>query len=317
MGRRPQTIERCIEQLCAYLKDEEYATYATIVHYESQISCVFKILKERNPDIMPYNVSKDDAKWLYKTMLERKYAISTISSYRYALKKICRFYGNSAADDAKINLPSNTRPNVDWLSESQVAKLLSVPKTPLQELVIHLELFMGLRRIEVIRLELSHIHYPSDEHNGYLYVLGKGHIGGKPRIVPFHCDTVRVINQYLEYRNSLIQKAKTLESDAFVPDNLLIWYKMGELNTYSQRKSTGIDCIINTVAKNAELKFSNHTLRRTFGRMMLTSGAADRKTIKDLLGHENQEETDRYLGVIFKEMENAMGMSPFRSEFMR
>lgn len=311
MGRHLQSLDACIEKMCKYLDEEEYLTQATIAHYRSQVPAVFNILWERNPDLMPYDVSRADVKWLCDTMIERKYAVNTISSYKYALVKICSFYKNYEPGNFKIFLPTDTRPNADWITKTQVEELMAIPKTPAQELAIHLEVCMGLRRVELARIEMSHIHFPSAEHNGYLVVIGKGHRGGKPRTVPFHWDTARVFNRYIEYRNSLIQKAKERHGpDICVPDHLMIWYGYQRLNPYSQKKLTGIDSLIKTVADQMDFDFANHTLRRTFGRIQVKRGTS-KDTVKNLLGHKYRDQTDEYLGIIYDDMEEAMDNSPY------
>lgn len=122
-------------------------------------------------------MTEDDVRWYRGYLAESNEKISTQKDYLAALDRISRYYGNSCVQKTKTRMPSDTRPTVDWLSFDDAKRLLDHVKTPIQEIIIHLELCMGLRRCELARLRLQDI--------SYITVTGKGPKGEKIRMVPY------------------------------------------------------------------------------------------------------------------------------------
>ena len=59
------------------------------------------------------------------------------------------------------------------------------------------------------------------------------------------------------------------------------------------------------LSRRVGFKFTNHTLRRTFGRMLWLAGVPI-ETIRDLLGHEDTKTTLLYIGVNMDDKSSAM-----------
>ena len=108
----------------------------------------------------------------------------------------------------------------------------------------------------------------------------------------------------MEFRDSLIRTVRLQRPKAEVPDTLLIWGRGKALHEYCD-KATGIDEIMKDLSAQVGIKFSHHTLRRTFGRTMFRSGV-NVATIAKMMGHESTEMTLRYIGVDLDDMNNAM-----------
>jgi integrase/recombinase XerD len=202
-----------------------------------------------------------------------------------------------------IQWPPHQRINVDWLNDNEPDLLREIADTPLEQLLIHLELDLGLRRIECKRLRTQ------DIKQGYLNILGKGRMGGKWRTIPMHPRTPVILQMYIEHRNQLIQKAREKKGlSVTVPDNLIIHERAGELRTYGD---TSIDKRIKRVEQrlknigHTSIHFSNHTLRRTFGRTMWKANVP-LETIARIMGHESTETTIQYLGIQMMDMQQAM-----------
>ena len=300
MSKYPQSIDACIVALCDHIRRETTLTPRSEAWYRDQCRLVFKILDDRRAGILPHEVTRDDVVWLREEMSRRGYTVSTCKGYFSALKRITVFFDNSAVAKTSIRWPSDCRPNVDWLSYDDAKTLLSVPKTPMQDIIIHLELCMGLRRVEVARLRIA------DITDTYLNVTGKGPRGGKPRRVPYHPSTGLVINRYMAHREELISKARRRRPSVQIPDRLLIWQRSGYLYDYITNESlSGIDRQVEKLSASTGIKFSNHTLRRTFGRTMYRSGVPV-ATISKILGHEDTVMTLRYIGVDMDDMASAM-----------
>ncbi len=84
-------------------------------------------------------------------------------------------------------------------------------------------------------------------------------------------NTERVFRDYMEYREAMIAVAKGRDPSAEVPDKLLIYMSRGRLGAFSE-KGVAIDNRLKEVSAIVGVRFSNHTLRRTFGRNLFQNG---------------------------------------------
>lgn len=302
LSRYPQSDEACEAYFVSWLKHETTLANRTVTFYREEVHAVIQILKEEGLQTLPHHITEDDVRRFLDAMQQRKLAVSTRKGYMSALKKYCTCFNNPAPNQVVYKLPQDTRPKVDWLSLTQAQALLQCKKSWLQEIVIHLELCLGLRRVEVVRMAIGDIH--ADDQ--YLTVRGKGPQGGKLRCIPYTHNTHEVLIKTLEARQTLIDKAKRrYPKTTVVPDNLILWLKAGRLHAYSE-EGYGIDkAVCNPLSKDLGFGFSNHTLRRTFGRALYRAGV-EVATIAKILGHESTEVTLRYIGVDLDDMRAAM-----------
>lgn len=306
MTKYPQSITACIEALCKDIHDDTMLAPRTERYYREQCRSVFNILLRHREDILPQNVTKQDILWLLHEMIDENYAVQTQKGYIQALRKITKFYNNYEIDKVKIRYAHDARPNVDWLTYEQAKLLMDCPKTSNQELIVNCELGMGFRRCEVYRLKTS------DIGEGVINVIGKGPMGGKPRTVPFHPRTAGVIERYNEYRNTLIKAAQYQKKlPVSVPDSMMIYSRGGSIFPYSSQRMSGIDAQLNKLSDELGFHFTNHTLRRTFGRTMFHSGVPV-PTISKLLGHESTDQTLEYIGINLDDMSSAMQLYTLR-----
>lgn len=251
--------------------------------------------------ILPSQVNRDHVTKLLDHMRSNKLAIATQRNYITALKKLCEHYDNYVFKKVKIWWPEDTRPNVDWLTPEQARIVLESDLTPLQEVIITLELCAGLRRIEILRLTVD------DIHPDYIEVHGKGHIGGKLRSVPIQGRVRKAIDRWLDERKFIIESKSETE---YLSDNLLIYRHGRYVYPYSDVKSTGIDRHLKMVCESTGIEFSNHTLRRTFARQLWLSGAP-LVTISKILGHKSTEQTLGYIGANHDDMVSAIALLKF------
>ncbi len=144
----------------------------------------------------------------------------------------------------KVAWPQDARVHVDWLSLDE-ARRMTAAAEGIERLILHLELGMGLRQCEVLRLKVK------DVQMGYLDVLGKGKQGGKPRTVRFHPDSVAEFNYYFKLRGSIETLAKAKCQERPIPEELAIYqYPNGHIYTYGP---TALDNIIHRVAERAKI----------------------------------------------------------------
>ena len=295
MSKYPLTPETCIAKFIEDLS-KELLTAKTVSTYGATIRIVVKHLTEDGRNALPYKITEEDVKWLVGTRWAHL-AISTRKDYRAALSRFTIHFDNPIVKKVKVRFPHDMRPNIRRLTNKQASDLWKYPMTPMQRLVIMLELYMGLRRTEVLRLTTRSIH------RGSIIVSGKGGIGGKPRLVPFHRDTsAAVINDYMLARSDLIKNVRKRRPDAEDPEQLIIYKRGNYLHPYTE---DGLDrAVSEKLSKQLGFKFSNHDLRRTFARRHFEIGTPKRD-IANMLGHETEAETEKYIGIFYDNLVNA------------
>lgn len=273
----------------------------TIRFYKEQSALVLRALYEVDPSKNPVNLDRDTLRQLV-LVLRAKHTVSTQKDYLIALKRMCENEHNYVFSEYRVMFPTDTRPNVDWLSHEQAQELLDVWKMPLDDMIVTLELLHGLRRIEVIRIRTTDIHL--DE--GYIEVRGKGRAGGKLRSIPMHPDFRRAYERWMEERNQM-----RLEAEDDSAANLLVYLRNGKLHQYEEIKGRAIDDHIKQLSERTGIEFSNHTLRRTFGRELYRSGV-DITVIATIFGHSSTTQTLKYLGLELDDMAKAMEIMRLR-----
>lgn len=275
----------------------------TIRFYREQCRLILKILAEVAPTATPETLTEQELRALV-FFLRSKYAVSTQKDYLIALKRMCDYSNNPVFSRYRVKFQTDTRPRVDWLTAEDAQHLIDLRKTPLQELIISLELLHGLRRCEVLRLTLD------DLHGDYLTIRGKGRAGGKLRTVPYHRDFKKSLSRWLNERSEITARAASGAED---PRTVLVYCRAGVIRSYEQIKGKAIDKNINELKNRTGLNFCNHTLRRTFGRELYRSGA-DLTVIATIYGHTSTVQTMKYLGLNLDDMRDAMVKMSLGSE---
>lgn len=268
----------------------------TIKFYRDQSRCVLNVMSKVIPGVTPESIDGDSLRKLVY-YLRDNYAISTQKSYLVALRGMCEFYGNDVFRQNPIRFQRDTRPNVDWLSFEQAETVIKSWKMPLEDIIVELELLHGLRRVEVIRLRTRDIHFE----RRYIEIRGKGSMGGKLRAVPMHPDFERSYNRWMSERTVMVRDAKENRDD----DRLLVYLKGDRLRHYEELKGGAIDNHVAELSSRLGFHFSNHTLRRTFGRELFRSGVSI-VVIATIFGHSNTSTTMDYLGLTLDDMADAM-----------
>lgn len=300
--RYPESYDATIKDWRRKLEKEHLAP-RTISFYIETIHAVAEILKSAGRPVMPRQISGADVDFLLDYFVTHDFAIQTRKGYLSTLRKYCAAYSGPAIDQwPTYRFSHDNRPHADWLTADQARALLECEKTPLQECVIHLELCLGMRHVEVIRLMAADIDYMRE----CLTVMGKGSMGGKPRVIPFAPNTADVLKRYTLVRDAQIAASqKRYPVSAVIPPQFILWSRGGRLNSYSE-EGYGLDKVVTLpLSDKLDFHFSNHTLRRTFGRALFRSGVAV-PVIAKILGHESTDVTLRYIGVDMDDMTAAM-----------
>jgi integrase/recombinase XerD len=271
-------------------EERNYSDY-TIRDYEYALNRQFQALKDKGMNFNPRKIGKKELIFLRDEHFfgrAPRYIWNMISM----LMCFCKWAGNSELARVKMSWGDTSRTNVRWLDEDEVSIIMNAVETPLERLVIHCELALGMRRVEVQRLRLDSFHFGREN---YVIVQGKGRNGGKYRRIPTRRDTRELLEDYLRYRKGIVG-SKT--------DNGLLMVHLWK-SSISGYGKTGIDKILDKLSLRAGVKFSNHDLRRTFGRRMYRSGVAIEE-IASILGHEDTKMTLKYLGLEHDDLSGAM-----------
>jgi site-specific recombinase XerD len=170
-----------------------------------------------------------------------------------------------------LPLPQRDRRLPRYPGTEQIRDIVAACRTPLEKAAIWLLVTTGVRRAELLGLDLDDL----DLDSGQIKVLGKGNRG---RWVPLPEATVEVLCSYLQGRG-------------MTPGPLL-------LNRAGQRLGpTSLRRLIQRVMRRAGLEdeqFSTHSFRHAYCTSLIRSGA-DIAVVRDLAGHGDISVTGRYV----------------------
>jgi len=254
-------------------------------------------------DINPRRIGQPQVDYLEKTVFksddkEAGLEQSTIAWYMSILKQFLKWGKNKQVENIRWPFRGYARINADWLSDEQ-AQYVRLNAQGVERILVHCELDLAMRRIEILRLNV--IDFRTGRDNS-IHILGKGRHGGKPRDIGWHDDTASELEAYLKIRDVEVTRARKVNPSVKVPSSLLIYERYGQLHAFKQ---TALDNIINGLSKRLKFKFSHHTLRRTCGRMMYFAGVRIEE-VAHFLGHSDTKTTLLYLGLKARDTTEAL-----------
>ena len=280
---RKSPFQRCLAGYVDYMVNEAKFAERTVQQYRWAITRCHDIVREGNGPENPERVSESCLKYLLDHLTgctrNRQYYLSAYAGF-------LKWTGNQAIQRFKPRWPPAGRIRVDWLEPEQacVVRETAMEMDPLTALIVHLELDLCLRRVEIMRLRAQ------DVHRDRIDVLGKGRMGGKPRTVSLVPDeSQEVFGRYLELRRQLESQTEGPQTD-----KLVVYLQKGKLFPF---KRSALDNRLKALQMETGIKFlGHHTLRRTGGRLMWLARVPI-ETIASVMGHESTEMTLRYIGV--------------------
>ncbi len=184
-----------------------------------------------------------------------------------------------------VPLPKRGRPLPKFLTENEMAELMSVPagansKQRLRDIaVVELIYSSGLRRAEVVSLNCGDIDYMT----GTVRVFGKG---SKERVVPVGNGALKSMRAYLQARKRL--------NDA---DPVFIG------PTGKRLSDGGLVFLLSRWVKASALKkkITPHVLRHSFATHLMNRGC-DIRMVQEMLGHVSLQTTQIYTHVSLDRM---------------
>lgn len=186
------------------------------------------------------------------------------------------------------------RTHVRWLTPEQAVQVLDAAEDlgmPYRACA-HLELELGFRRISVSRARVEDfLRLPQ------VYVRGKPSPRGDYTIWAGG-RTAGILRDLLTWRRSTFPELPD-RSGVLIPARSRKYRRIGP---YSE---SGLDGVMSRIGRHAGVAFSNHDLRRTYGRLLWKAGVK-LETISAMLGHSSVDVTLEYLGINLSDQEEAM-----------
>lgn len=295
MPNKKRTFGKMIDNWVANMRRRQLST-----RYQREARrvmwTIYRLLDESGGNINPSKWTEDDIAYIIESIP------GTVRNKRYYfsyMKMFCeRMSPNQVFKRMGIVWANQPRTRVRWLNEEEQRKLLDYFRngaTLEEQLLITLELGMGLRRVEVARLTIENIKL----NRQLVHICGKGRSGGKWRTIPIHMSFPPLYQQYLKKRQEMIDSfVNDFPDTADLPLNLLI-YRWGK--TLAAYKVPSLDKFWFRICKQVGFRISHHDLRRTFGRNLYNLGVRV-EDIMPIFGHETKEQTIRYLGLDIDDM---------------
>lgn len=215
--------------------------------------------------------------YLYQIKIEHKTPSESFFKHTvYGLRYVYKILG---IKDKHIVLPSIESPKKlpVVMSKQEVKKMLISPKLLKHRLILGILYGCGLRRFELLNIELKDLDF---DRKMLHIVQGKGR---KDRYVPLAAILIRGLKKYIQAEH---------------PIKWLFNGRSGKQGQPTRYSPNGVLWIIREARKNSgQLKqITAHTFRHSYATHLLEDGL-DIMSIKDLLGHAVIETTLVYLHV--------------------
>jgi integrase len=229
----------------------------------------------------------------------RGLASKTRRYYTCVLNGFLKDAGNLALERRKLKFPKGSVRPKRALTEEESGRLLRVASAMgiVPHAIVALEMTMGLRRCEVLRVSLG------DLEDGELLVHGKGRGGEKLRRVPYHPEVQRILPELLAQRSQVLQGYSG-------PDDGRVFVHRTEGSVRVWSRSWVDSRVLEPAFIEAGIRRAwnlNHCLRRTFGRTMWRNGVP-LEVVSLLMGHEDIRQTRGYLAIDQADMASAMSV---------
>ena len=253
-----QSYKKDLEQFQTFLAHQYEISDLLIVKHQFIRSWIVELMTKNNET----------------TTIHRK--LSTLKSFYKYQQRTGLIKDNPASD---VILPKKSKKKPQYINEKQLQNLFQNVEFPenydgyRDKMILELLYATGMRRAELIGLQLKDIHFQSL----YIKVLGKGK---KERLIPISISIRNKLQIYQEVRKNTFS---TDDTHLFLTTKGKPLYPKAVYNVVKKYLS------LVTTADNK----NPHTLRHSFATHILANGG-DLKAIQDLLGHSSLASTQVY-----------------------
>ena len=288
-----------LEKYIGYLKYEKRYSEHTVIAYKKDLEQFVHFFQSYSEGSLWEDVVNKDIRSWIANFVEEGNSTKTVNRKLSCLKSFYLFLNKKEiyiSNPAKlVSAPKNKKSLPKFVEEKQINFLLDDIRFEdnfegvRDKLIINLFYYTGIRLSELINIKVN----DADIDNSRIKVLGKRN---KERIIPLHNQIGVQIEEYLEYRKSIIKQE----------ENPFLFITSKEKKLYPKlvyrivNKSIAMVSTIN--------QKSPHVLRHTFATHMLNNGA-DLNAIKELLGHSNLAATQIYTHNSFEKLKKAYKQS--------
>lgn len=287
-------MNKLLTQFLHYLEVERGFSPRTIKAYEHDLDKFVASLKlVNNLDVSA--VTKEDVRRFLAQQAKTNGAVTRarkLSSIKSFFKYLGREGIIAANPVSDIEAPKLPQKEPSYLTEIEYRKLIAAVRQestpyylPRDMAIIILLLGTGIRLSELVGLTLDRVNL----HNGDKNIKVKGK-GNKERVIPLTDEVVNTLDKYLTKRPE-------------VESNHLFISRLG-----NELRSRSVYHLVKKYLNAADIKKEKvavHSLRHTFGALLLKSGA-NLVVIQELLGHKKLETTRRYLHINEIDLRNAV-----------
>jgi integrase/recombinase XerD len=289
-----QGCEEFINNCCARnLRD------GTIKHYKESIRQIGKYLDE---DMYIKDISKETFYMFVKALRDNP-VLNSVSVYTYSrdLKTILNFFMRSEyLPKFKVEITKADRKPIETYTDTELIKLLKKPNlkhcsfTEYKSwVIVNFLLSTGIRQRSLINIQIKDVDFDNDVVN--INVTKNG----KPLIIPLNSDIIRILKEYLKYRDG--EPSDYLFCNVYGKQLVksTIYHEMYEYN-----KARGVE------------KTGMHRYRHTFAKKWVLMGG-NVVTLQKILSHSSLQITQNYLNVLVSDIKEDVEEFNILREFKR
>jgi len=269
-----------MDRLVSFMTSKRYSPN-TIKAYRDALSVFFRFHSNKVPsEISEADVIQFNNEYILRNELSGSYQNQVVN----AIKLFYRVHENRSFVIEALHRPRPEKRLPNVLSKEDVKKILDAPVNLKHRMMLALSYSCGLRRSEVLNLQLSDI----QSARGLIFIREAK--GKKDRVVPLSHRILEMLREY--YR-------------CFRPKQYLFEGQGGK--RYSDRS---LEKVMQQAVQRASIHqpATLHWLRHSFATHLLESGT-DLRTIQELLGHKSSKTTELYTHVSNRHIQNVR--SPF------
>lgn len=256
----------------------------TIKHYKESIQQIQKYIAE---DMYIKDITKETFDNFIKA-LRNKTNLNSVSIYTYSrdFKTILNFFMRQEyLPTFKIQLIKADRQPIETYSDNDLMKLLKKPnlkKCSFTEyknwVMVNFLLSTGIRQRSLINIQIKDVDFDNEVVN--INVTKNG----KPLIIPLNSDIIRILKEYLKYRNGAPEDYLFCNVFGKQLTKSTVYHQMYEYNKSRSVEKTGL-----------------HRYRHTFAKKWVLMGG-NVVTLQKILSHSSLEITQNYLNMLVSDI---------------